>query len=247
VARWFGTNTDVHDLKEYRDERERLLEEAQQSRERATSLSTQLAEERDKLQASNQMLTVTNADLVSVSQKLRQEQNSQARVTHYLRAANRAVAEISVAATTGEMTEILLALLVRTFMAKCVGIWHLDLTQNYLLNLVACHQLSGESLMVAPQLDVRYNSYKLCWVARYGKPFAGKVSDGDLQFDDAWLKSNHIGYIAIHPIISKLKVIGIMAYFGESELQAAAFEVLSTVSAVYASHLETLNAEGSSG
>jgi PAS domain S-box-containing protein len=56
VVRWFGTNTDIEELRRHQRERERLLTEAEEARKQAIELSQQLTIERDKLQLTNQSL-----------------------------------------------------------------------------------------------------------------------------------------------------------------------------------------------
>lgn len=215
VTRWFGTHTDVEELRVYREERERLLETEERSRKEATQLSAQLMEERDKL---------------------REERETQARLVHLLRSANRAASQMSLARSTPELSEILWNLLVSTLDARAAGIWHLSEAPN-ILELVSSHRLDDASPMLARTLDVRYNSYKTGWVARYGQPFAGLVDPRDLQLDQDWLQRNDIRYAAIYPLLARTRVVGVMAFFGAVELPVVMPEVLATVAGVYGNHL----------
>lgn len=215
VTRWFGTHTDVEELRVYREERERLLETEERSRREATQLSVQLLEERDKL---------------------RDERETQARLVHLLRSANRSASQMSLARTPQELTEILWNLLVSTLDARAAGIWHASNNPN-ILELVGSHQLDDSSPMLAHTLDVRYNSYKPGWVARYGQPFAGLVDPRDLQLDQEWLRRAGVRYAAIYPLLARTRVVGVMAFFGGEELPVVMPEVLATVAGVYGNHL----------
>ncbi len=215
VTRWFGTHTDVEELRAYREERERLLETEERSRKEATQLSEQLTEERDKL---------------------REERETQARLVHLLRSANRAASQMSLARTPKELMEILWNLLVSTLDARAAGIWHVSSSPN-ILELAGSYQLDDSSPMLARTLDVRYNSYKTGWVARYGQPFAGLVDSRDLQLDQDWLQRNGVRYAAIYPLLASTRVVGVMAFFGGEELPVVMPEVLATVAGVYGNHL----------
>ena len=239
VVRWFGTNTDVDELHKYRQEREELLTQAEEARQEATELSRQLTEERDKLREANRRLTEYNAGLEDVSQRLREEQEGRARLVYFLRSANRAAAQLSLADSDGQLTEILMNLLVTAFHAKAAGIWHSS-KAGCTLESAGRHNLETSSAMLSPTLDVRYNSYKTCWVARYGQPFAGVTDKGDLQFDHDWLERHGVIYAGIYPLTARDKVVGVMAFFAESELHVASPEVLATVAAVYGSQLNAL-------
>lgn len=234
ILRWFGTNTDVDELRKYREERELLLSNAEASRREAMDLSQQLTRERDKLRESNQ-------DLMHLSEQLRQEQEAQAQLAHFLRAANRGVVQITLADTTGEKTRVVLDLLIRTFRARVAGIWLQSPGDRNQLELVASHELETDSTMVSASLDVRYNAYKLGWVARFGKPYTGVIEPGDVQFDHHWLRSRQLGYAILLPLLERDRVVGLLTYFAENELPGTVPEVLSTVAVVYASQLRPEN------
>ena len=176
-------------------------------------------------------------------EELQTQQERQAIVVRYLRAANRTSSQLIKASSQSEMMDSTLSLLSNDFRAEVCGIW-LATGDGRRLTLVGERGLSqAPTRSLEQQIEINLQAYKIGWVARFKRPFVSNDIQSDIHFDLPWLQEKRITGTAVLPLTYHDKLLGVLASFFVEELPLEASAVLSTLASVLSASLTNLPQE----
>jgi PAS domain S-box-containing protein len=244
---WLVSVYDISDRKRAEVERERLLlqeksarTEAESARVRAEQLSHELADRSRALEEAVAGLKTANADLERVGAQLREGQEEQQTASRLLRAANRAAARISPLEDEEAIFQVLLAALQGEMGSIAGGVWLRGKGKNDLQARVTFGLEHERPASLPEQFDMDLHSYKVAWVARYRRPFVGKIQTEDLQFDQEWARRHRVTSGALLPLVGRNGLHGVLAGYWREALPVQAGEVLAGLAASLTTALDTL-------
>lgn len=170
-------------------------------------------------------------------EELQAQQERQAVVVRYLRAANRASSQLMKADSQPEMIARILDMLTTDFRASMCGVW-LATPDGRRLTLAGEHGLTNAaSRSMEREIEVHLHPYKIGWVARFKRPFVSNDILSDMHFDKPWLEKYGVTAAAVLPLSHHDRLLGVLAAFFTEELPLEASAVLSTLASVLSANL----------
>lgn len=162
-------------------------------------------------------------------EELQAQQERQAVVVRYLRAANQTSSQLIKASSQREIIDNVLETLRTDFRSSICGIWLTEENGRH-LTLAGEHGLKqAPSRSLEDAIELNLQAYKIGWVARFKRPFVSNDIEGDIHFDALWLKENRIVGAAVLPLTYHDRLIGVLAAFFPEALPLEASAVLATL------------------
>jgi PAS domain S-box-containing protein len=164
----------------------------------------------------------------------RVELERQLRVIGHMRTVTAAAAHLTSLLDVDHVLELAVETLVSELGAALARVWIRE-PQRGTLRLRASAGLSrriaGSS---RERIDIATHPFKIGVVARTKRPFAKNNLVGDAQFDQEWVKREHIEAATAFPLLGSGDLEGVLVAFFRERLDEEAFEVLAMLAALVA-------------
>jgi PAS domain S-box-containing protein len=194
-----------------------------------TEVDVELTLATTSVEPGRELIIATLRDLAD-----RIEVERQLSVMGHMRSATAAAASLSSLLDMDRVLDVAVDTLVNQFDAALARIW-LREPRTDTLRLRASAGLSRRTAgSPRERIDIATHPFKIGEVARTGRPFARNGLQGDPQFDQDWVRREHLEAATAFPLLVGSNLRGVVVAFFRRTLEAETFEVLAMLAAMVA-------------